>query len=155
MRSYAAREVSSSLATLHDAVAVGADHDRGSGLDPFGPLGHFAEHQYRLAQRRRLLLNAAAVGEHQVGAVHQVHELHVVHRLDQIHPRQIAQEALDRLLDLRIGMDRQHELQIGVIGWASSRMAAQVDSSGAPKLSRRWVVTSTSRRPGSSEASWG
>ena len=111
-----------------------------------GPLGHLAQHQHRLAQRRRLLLHPAAVGQHQVGARHQVHELHVVHRRDQVHPGQVAQQRLDRPLDLGVRVDRQHELELGKPARPARGWRAQVERSGAPKLSRRWVVTSTTRR---------
>ena len=47
-----------------DAVGVGADQDRGPGLDGFGTLRRVPQHEDRLAEARSLFLHAAAVGQH-------------------------------------------------------------------------------------------
>ena len=51
----------------NDAVLVGADQLGGAGRDALGPLGRLAHHQHRLAERRRLFLHAARIGQHDVG----------------------------------------------------------------------------------------
>ncbi|EEF93743.1 hypothetical protein CATMIT_01622, partial [Catenibacterium mitsuokai DSM 15897] len=81
---------------LADQLAVGTDQAHRAGGHRFRPLGGVAHHQHRLAQRRRFFLDAAGVGEDDVGAVHQVHERQVVQRLDQMHVGDSAQHAVDR-----------------------------------------------------------
>ena len=63
-----------------DGVALRADQLGGAGLERLGALGGVAHHQHRHAERRRFLLQAAGVGEDQVGAPHQVDERQVVER---------------------------------------------------------------------------
>ena len=64
---------------------VGADQPHGAGGHRLGALGGVAHDEDRLAERGRLLLHPARVGEDQVRAVHQVDEGQVVERLDQVH----------------------------------------------------------------------
>ena len=88
-----------------DAIGVGADELAGTGVDPFGTLGVLAHDQHGLAQRRRFLLHAAGIGEHEERAVHQPDEILVGRRRGQRDARMAAEQATDRLLDLRIKMD--------------------------------------------------
>ena len=62
---------SSAAAASTMLLGIGADAQRGARFDPLGPLGRVAQHQHRLAERDRLLLHAAGIGEDQVGALHQ------------------------------------------------------------------------------------
>ena len=76
-----------------DRRLVGADQPHGAGRHRLGPLGGVAHDQHRLAERGRLLLHAAGVGEDQVRAVHQVDEGQVVERLDQVDVGDAAEQA--------------------------------------------------------------
>ena len=130
-------------------------HDRAAGGDPLRPFRHFPEHQDRLAQRRRLLLHPAAVGEHEVGAGSSDGRTPGIHRRNEDMPGRSQSRRSTVSLTSGIGMHRQDELEFREAPARGSRMAAQVERSGAPKLSRRWVVMRTNRRRGSSEASSG
>jgi hypothetical protein len=68
MRAYSAGSVSSPRPSLDDPVAMRPDQARDSCFDGLGPLGLVAENQDGLPQRRRLLLNAAGIGDDQVAA---------------------------------------------------------------------------------------
>src|SRR3990170_4872231 len=65
-----------------DARAVGPHQTGRPRLDPLRSLRHPAQYQDRLAQRRGFLLNAAGIGEDEVGPAHQVHPRRVVRRFD-------------------------------------------------------------------------
>ena len=57
------------LRALDDRVLLRADEPHAPGLDAFQPLGGIAHHEHRRADRGRLLLDAAGIGDHHVGRV--------------------------------------------------------------------------------------
>ena len=65
------------LAARDDAVGIGADERQRAGLDALAALGGLARHEHGLAERGRLLLDAAGVGDHEVAAREQPRELAV------------------------------------------------------------------------------
>ena len=75
--------VEQALGLAHDGRRVGADKFRCARRDPLGALGRVAHDQHRLAQRRRLFLHPAAVGQHQVADIEQPREVRIVERFDQ------------------------------------------------------------------------
>ncbi len=85
-----------------DAVVVRTDEAHRACSDGLGTFGRVAHYQHRLAQRRCLFLDATRVGQDDVTALHEVYEGQVVQRFDQMHIRGVAQDAADRLLDLRV-----------------------------------------------------
>ena len=73
---------------LDDPVAVGAEPGAPfRRLDTLGALGGLAHHQDRFAERRRLLLDAARIGQHDIGQRQQADEIGVVLRGDQLDAR--------------------------------------------------------------------
>src|SRR5690606_22253880 len=54
-----------------NAVGIGSHQERGARGDSFWPLGRLAHDEDRLAERGRLLLYAAAVGQHEMADVEQ------------------------------------------------------------------------------------
>ena len=79
-----------------DPVGVGADQLEIAGRQRFGPLGDVAQHQHRPAERRRLFLQAAAVGQDQPALVHQPHHRLIVERLEQLDDGRPGERLLDR-----------------------------------------------------------
>ena len=96
----------------HDARPVGADEAHRAGLDRLRALGGLAHHEHGLAERGRLLLDAAGIGEHQVRAAHEVDEGDVVQRRQQVHVRGTAQDAAHRLLHVGVEVYRVHDLDV-------------------------------------------
>jgi len=60
------------------------------------PLRHIAQHQARQAQRRRLFLHPAGIGQDQHHTAHQRHEGGIAERRQQMHARPPAEGALHR-----------------------------------------------------------
>lgn len=74
----------------HIVVRNARQPDR-SGSDGLGPLRLAAEHQNRLAERGRFLLQTAGVRHNEAAARHEImHFLHV-DRVDEVHMRYTAQ----------------------------------------------------------------
>ena len=61
-------------------LGVGADQLNRAGCHRLRPLGGVAGDQHRLAERGRLLLHAAGIGDDQRGAPHQLNEGQIVER---------------------------------------------------------------------------
>lgn len=99
------------LGDFFDRCAHQANRARRHG---FGAFGGFAHDQHGLAQRRRFFLNAAAVGEDDVGAAHQVHKGQILLRLDQHHVVNAFEQAVHGLLHLRVEVHGVHDLAIWV-----------------------------------------
>ena len=79
----------------------------------FRPLGQLAQHQQRLAQGRRLLLDTAGIGEDQIAAAHQVDEGEVVQRLGEMDAAGLAEQLDHRPANVGIEVDRIDNLEIG------------------------------------------
>ena len=69
---------------LANAVGVGADKTRASGIDDFGALGRIAQDEQWFLKARSFFLDAAAVGDDQPGAGEQMNEVAVAHRRGEI-----------------------------------------------------------------------
>ena len=95
-----------------DALAVRADELDRAGIDGLRALRRVAQHEDRLAKRRRLLLDSARIREDQVGPMHEVGKWLVVERVDEVDFRQSAELFVDDLADLRILVDREDDLDV-------------------------------------------
>ena len=65
-----------------------------SGDNRLGALGLSSHHEHGLAERRRFLLESAAVGHHHVAARHEVVHLVRAQRVDEVHARRTGKELL-------------------------------------------------------------
>ena len=83
-------------------------------VDGLGPLRRVAEHEHRLAEARAFLLDAAAVGEDQVGAPHQADEAAICERLDDADVRDVAEHRHDGFADDRVAMHREDDEHVGL-----------------------------------------
>ena len=92
-----------------DPVAVGADQPRRAGLDALRPLGGLAHDEDRLAERRRLLLDAAGVGQHEIGQRQQADEIGIVLRGDKLDARMIRQAPRETSATLGLGCTGKHD----------------------------------------------
>lgn len=96
-----------------DGLLLGADEAQRAGLHALGPLGGVAHDEHGLAERGRLLLDAAGVGEDQVRARHEVMEVHDLERVDDAQ----AVEAVELLVGgpphQRVHVYRVYGLRIG------------------------------------------
>ena len=95
-----------------NGLDVGADQPGRSGGDTFGALRVFAHHEHGLAERRRLFLHAAAVGQHQVAALLQIEERQVVLRLDQVDVRHVADLGRHHAPYVGVGVDGVDDLDV-------------------------------------------
>ena len=87
MREYLALVLVQLEQRAEHGVARGADQLNDPGRDRFGPLGHVAQHQNGFAQRRRLFLKAAAVGDHAPGVLNRRDDVAVAQRIDELDAR--------------------------------------------------------------------
>ena len=90
----------------------GPDQLDGTGRHRFRPLGHIAHDQHRLAQRRRLFLHAAGIGQHDMGVLHQADEVQVVEWCDQMDVAHPAERLQHRAAHIRIQMDRINDVDV-------------------------------------------
>ena len=88
-----------------DALLVGADEPRHARLDALGALGLLAQHEHGLAEGRRLLLDAAGVGEDQARRRISRDELDVVERLDERHVGEARVAGATTRAHVRVGVD--------------------------------------------------
>ena len=83
-----------------------------SGSDGLGPLRLAAEHQNRLAERGRFLLQAAGVRHNEAAARHEIMHLLHVDRVDEVHARHIAELLLCAGAHGRAEMDGIDDLDV-------------------------------------------
>ena len=81
-----------------DFLIVGAHEAHGAGLDGFGALRRVAHDEHGFAQPRGLLLDAARVGEHDVGPLHQADEGEIFQRFDEKHVPGLTAGAAEHLV---------------------------------------------------------
>src|SRR5690606_36901955 len=62
--------------------------------------------------RRGFFLNAAGIGENQIGSAHQIHERQIVQWLNQIHVTEAAQQTIDWLTNIRVQVHRVNNIHI-------------------------------------------
>jgi len=82
-------------------------------LDSLGPFRLVAQHQHRLAERRRLFLHTARIRQQQIGAAHEVDKRHIVEGRDQEDIGALAQDALHRLPHVGVRMHGVDDLHVG------------------------------------------
>ena len=98
-----------------DDVLVGAHELERAGRHTLGALGGVAHDEYRLAQARGLLLDAARVGEDEVARRHEVVEVEHLERVDDVEPVEAVQLLVRRLADERVHVDGVDSLGVWVL----------------------------------------
>jgi hypothetical protein len=106
--------IEESAGVRHDARRTGPDEDRRPGLDTLRAFGRVAHHEDGLAKRRRLLLHAPRIGQHESAACHEGHEVTVPLWFDQPHVRDPAEQAIDVALDVRVEVHGVHEAVVWI-----------------------------------------
>ena len=112
---------------------------------PLGALGRLAGDQHRLAERRRLFLDPAGVGDHEVGAGEQAGEGRVAERLGEQDVVEAAEPFGQHLAHARVGCTGRTKW---TSGWPRRGGDARRRSRcrPSPQFSRRWAVMTTIRR---------
>lgn len=98
-----------------DDVLLGADELQRAGGNALGALGGVAHDEHRFAQARRLLLDAARVGEDEVARGHEVVEVENLERVDDVEPVEAVELLVGRLTDERVHVDGVDRLGVGVL----------------------------------------
>ena len=98
-----------------DDVLLGADEFQGTGRNALGALGGVAHDEYRLAQARGLLLDAARVGEDEVARRHEVVEVEHLERVDDVQAVEAVELLVGGLADERVHVDGVDRLGVGVL----------------------------------------
>lgn len=106
-------EQSAELAVDH--VLLGADELQRAGGHAFGALGGVSHDEYRLAQARGLLLDAAGVGEDEVARRHEVVEVEYLERVDDVQSVEAVELLVRRLADERVHVDGVDRLGVGML----------------------------------------
>src|SRR6266403_2828024 len=108
-----------------DSLSIRADEARSTRLDRLRPLGRVAYNEYRLPQRRGLLLNTPGIGDDQVCAHHQIDERQVLLRLDQTDVGEVVQDRAYRLLYVWIEVHRVDDPDIGPLSCYAPQCPAE------------------------------
>lgn len=98
-----------------DDVFLGADEFQRAGGDSLGALGGVSHDEDRLAQARRLLLDAARVGEDEVAGGHEVVEVENLERVDDVEPVEAVELLMGGLADDRVHVDGVDRLGVWVL----------------------------------------
>ena len=98
-----------------DDVLLGADELQRAGGHALGALGGVAHDEHRLAQTRRLLLDAARVCQDEVARGHEVVEVENLERVDDMQAVEAIELLVRRLADERVHMDGVDCLGVGVL----------------------------------------
>lgn len=98
-----------------DDVLLGADELQRAGGHALGALGGVAHDEYRLAQARGLLLDAARVGEDEVARGHEVVEVENLERVDDVQAVEAVELLVGRLADERVHVDGVDRLGVGAL----------------------------------------
>ena len=98
-----------------DDVLLGADELQRAGGHALGALGGVAHDEYRLAQARGLLLDAARVGEDEVARRHEVVEVEHLERVDDVQAVEAVELLVGGLADEWVHVDGVDSLGIGVL----------------------------------------
>lgn len=98
-----------------DDVLLGADELQRAGGHALGALGGVAHDEYRLAQARGLLLDAARVGEDEVARRHEVVEVEHLERVDDVKAVEAVELLVGGLTDEWVHVDGVDRLGVGVI----------------------------------------
>ena len=84
---------------------IGSDEFDGAGFDGFGALGFLAKDEDGLAEGGSFFLDAAGIGDEQVGAAHEVDEGDVIEGWDEMDVGPVGEEAVDGVLDVWVGVN--------------------------------------------------
>lgn len=98
-----------------DDVLLGADELQRASGHALGALGGVAHDEYRLAQARGLLLDAARVGEDEVARRHEVVEVEHLERVDDVQAVEAVELLVGGLADEWVHVDGVDSLGIGVL----------------------------------------
>ena len=98
-----------------DNVLLGADKLQRARGNALGALGGVAHDEHRLAQARRLLLDAARVGEDEMARGHEVVEVEHLERVDDMQAVEAVELLVRSLADERVHMDGVDRLGVGVL----------------------------------------
>lgn len=107
------REQAAELAV--DDVLLGAHELQRAGGDSLGALGGVAHDEYGLTQTRRLLLDAAGVGEDEVARRHEVVEVENLERVDDVQSVEAVELLVRGLADERVHVDGVDRLGVRVL----------------------------------------
>lgn len=88
-----------------DHILLGAYELERTGSHALGALGGVAHDEHRLAQARRLLLNAARVGEDEVACRHEVVEVEHLERVDDVQAVEAVELLVGGLANERVHVD--------------------------------------------------
>lgn len=97
-----------------DHALVGAHELQGPRLDALGALRGVSHHEHRLAEPRRLLLDAAGVGEDEVRGGHEVVEVQHLERLDDAQAVEGVELGVCGLPHERVHVDGVDRLGVGL-----------------------------------------
>ena len=98
-----------------DDLLLCADELQRAGGNALGTLGGVAHHEHGLAQARRLLLDAAGVGQDEVARGHEVVEVEHLERVDDVKSVEAVELLVRRLADERVHVDGVDRLGVGVL----------------------------------------
>lgn len=98
-----------------DDVLLGAHEFQRAGGHTLGALGGVAHHEHGLAQTRRLLLDAAGVGQDEVARGHEVVEVENLERVDDVQAVETVELLVRRLADERVHVDGVDCLGVGML----------------------------------------
>lgn len=97
-----------------DDVLLGAHELQRAGGHALGALGGVSHDEHRLAQARRLLLDAARVGEDEVACRHEVVEVEHLERVDDVQAVEAVELLVGGLADERVHVDGVDRLGVGM-----------------------------------------
>ncbi len=123
-----------------DPGRVRAHEARRTGRNPLGPLGRLAHDQHRLAERERLFLHPATVGQDEMAGVEQRHEFRIVERGQKRDIGQAAEPGLERRAEPRIGVQREQDGDVLARGQRGERVG------NGGELAEIFAAVGTSRR---------
>lgn len=98
-----------------DHVLLGADELQRTGNHALGALGGVAHDEHGLAQARRLLLDAARVGEDEVARRHEVVEVEHLERVDDVQAAEAVELLVGGLADERVHVDGVDRLGVRML----------------------------------------
>ena len=98
-----------------DDVLLGADELQRACRHTLGTFGGVAHHEHRLAQTRRLLLDAARVGQDEVARGHEVVEVENLERVDDVQAVETIELLVGGLSDERVHVDGVDCLGVGML----------------------------------------
>ena len=98
-----------------DDVFLGTDELQRAGRHALGALGGVAHYEHGLAQARRLLLDAARVGEDEVARGHEVVEVEHLERVDDVQAVETVELLVGGLADERVHVDGVDRLGVGML----------------------------------------